>query len=354
MKSGNNRGKRRRIIFFLTTAFVLLVGAGLLEQLRAAVRNPVSAFQTPVPRTMEAPLTQAQPKATAIPATIGTTSAEPMEAARLLGEDTINIVLMGIDSNEEREEKGRGYRSDTIAILVIDVDIPSCTILSIPRDTRVKVRRLDDNGKVKSSFYNKINSSFHFGGGPDGYGHENLIYSLEKLLFDEFEGDFHLNYYASIDMDGIAKFADAVDGVPLALPYDMPGFGDKGDTVVLKGDQAQSFVRMRHGITGGSDLARVKRQQAFIRAFASRVKSMGAIQAVPRLWGALNSYVHTNIGIGQMLVLADLLNQLNLDEVEYVTLPGRCKTIDRRSYFVADTGKVRELALSLWGESNGR
>lgn len=354
MKSSNDRRKRRHLIFFVSLTLVLLLGAGVLEQLRGALRDPISAFQTPAPKTTEAAPIQAAPDPVAMPGTVGVTSAQSAEPMRLLGEDTINIVLMGIDSNEEREEKGRGYRSDTIAILVIDLDIPSCTVLSIPRDTRVKVRRLDDNGKVRSTQYNKINSAFNFGGGPDDYGHENLIYSLEKLLFDGLEGDFHLNYYASIDMDGIAKFADAVDGVPLTLPYDMPGFGDKGDTVLLKGEKAQSFVRMRHGITGGSDLARVKRQQAFIRAFASRVKSMGAIQAVPRLWSALNSYVNTNLGVGQMLVLADVLSNLNLDEVEFVTLPGRCKTIDRRSYYVADTDKVQEIALSLWGESNGK
>ncbi len=354
MKTDKNRLKRRRILFFISTAVMLLISAGAVEQLRASIRDPISAFQTPAPHGTQAPLSPAAtPGAATLPATIGEiglTSAEAASPSRLLGADTINIVLMGIDSNEEREEKGRGYRSDTIAILVIDVDEPSCTILSIPRDTRVKVRRLNDAGKVKSTQYNKINSAFNFGGGPKSHGHENLIYSLEKLLFDGLEGDFHLTYYASIDMDGIARFADAVDGVPIKLPYDMSGFGDKGDTVVLKGDKAQSFVRMRHGITGGSDLARVKRQQSFIRAFASRVKAMGAVEAVPRLWTSLNQYVHTNIGIGQMLVLGDLLSKLDLNEIKFVTLPGRCKTIDKRSYFVPNTEKVRDLALSLWGE----
>ena len=335
----NDRRQSRYFIIFLCLTLVLFSGAGMLQQLR----DP-HLSQTPAPQAAEADLE---------PETVDT-AAQSANSMRLLGEDTINIVLMGIDSNEEREEKGRGYRSDTIAILVIDLDIPSCTVLSIPRDTRVKVRRLDDHGRVVSTQYNKINSAFNFGGGPEEYGHENLIYSLEKLLFDGLQSDFRLHYYASIDMDGIAKFADAVNGVPVTLPYDMPGFGKKGDTVLLQGEKAQSFVRMRHGITGGSDIARVKRQQAFIRAFASRVKSMNPIQAVPRLWTALNSYVHTNIGIGQMLALADVLRDLNLDEVEFVTLPGRCKTIDRRSYYVADTDRVREVALSLWGESNGR
>ncbi|HWR21947.1 MAG TPA: LCP family protein [Feifaniaceae bacterium] len=328
MNTSNARRPSRYFILFLCLAFALFSGPGIIEQ--------------PAPQTAEAE-----------PETVDA-AAQSADSGRLLGEDTINIVLMGIDSNEEREERGRGYRSDTIAILVIDPDIPSCTVLSVPRDTRAFVRRLDDNGRVQSTQYNKINSAFNFGGGPEEYGHENLIYSLEKLLFNGLSGDFHLNYYASIDMDGIAKFADAVGGVPVTLSYDMPGFGKKGDTVLLKGEQAQSFVRMRHGITGGSDIARVKRQQTFIRAFASRVKSMNPIQTVPRLWTALNSYVHTNVGIGQMLVLAEVLSDLNLDGVEFVTLPGRCKTIERRSYYVTDADKVRALALSLWGESNGK
>jgi|GEM_PF-3876045 len=349
MQEKNRRYRRLSLIFF-SVAAVLALAASVLARLDALRSHPLDAFSTPSPLLGTA-APSPSPQAAALYADHRVSAADPnaYPAAQVFGNNTINIVLMGIDSNEEREKKGRGYRSDTIAVLVIDPDTPSCMVINVPRDTRAKVRRLSDSGRVTATMYNKINSAFEFGGGPNKHGAENLLASLDDLLTDDLPGDLSLTYYACIDMEGIAKFADAVDGVPVKLSTDVPGFGKKGDTVVLKGEQAQAFVRKRHGVTGGSDLARIKRQQAFIRAFASRVKGMGARQAVPRLWASLSSSVRTNLSVGQMLALADVLNRLDMSGVQFMTLPGHCKTIDRRSYYVPDSAKIRALALELWG-----
>lgn len=344
-------GRRRRgMLITLVALLLLFIGVGAVARLHALRADPLRAFTTPVPQQAQTPLAAPPPEATFLPAALMSLPTPTPVPSRVLGGDTINIVLMGLDSDTDREAAGRGWRSDTIAVLVIDVNAPACKVLSVPRDTRARVKRLNDDGEVLGTQYNKINSAFHYGGGPEAYGHENLIAALERLLFDGLESDFHLNYYASINMDGISAFADAVDGVPVTLGYDVPGFGEEGETIVLLGDQARAFVRLRHGITSGSDIGRIARQQAFIRAFASRVQDMGAREAVPRLWGALESYVHTNLNITQILILGDVLSRLSLQDVEFVTLPGRCKTIDGRSYFVPNTDKVRALALDLWGE----
>lgn len=42
----------------------------------------------------------------------------------------------------------------------------TCTLITVPRDTRVKIRKLDKNGEVVTSRYDKINAAFAYGGGP--------------------------------------------------------------------------------------------------------------------------------------------------------------------------------------------
>lgn len=347
MPSSDRRRRRRMLLAFFVLA-ALILGAGAAARLTALRSDPLRAFNTPVPAVIPSPAPQSP--VSFLPAALDPAPTPTQAPARILGANTINIVLMGLDSDTDREAAGRGWRSDTIAVLVIDVEKPSCTVLSVPRDTRARIERLSDSGKSLGWLYNKINSAFNYGGGPEELGHENLLASLEQLLFDGLESDFHLNYYASIDMDGIPLFADAVDGVPLTLEYDIPGFGKKGETIVLEGEQARTFVRLRHGVTGGSDIGRIGRQQAFIRAFASRVQQLGAREAVLRLWTTLAGNVHTNLNTEQILALGEVLSRLSLKNVEFKTLPGRCKTIDGRSYYVPNTRDVRTLALELWGE----
>ncbi|MDL2258686.1 LCP family protein [Eubacteriales bacterium OttesenSCG-928-K08] len=338
-------------IFLIIFGGVALVAIALVARFNFLREDPMLAFSTPAPRVITTPTPLAERverlNAPIIPYTPTPTPTLPPE--HVLGANTINIVLMGLDSDEEREAANRGYRSDTIAILVVDVKAPSCTVLSVPRDTRAKVQRLNSKGQVKSTQYNKINSAYNYGGGPDAFGADNLIVALESLLFDDLNSDVQLGYYASIDMDSVEKFADAVDGVPITLPYDIPNFGKENEEIVLRGEDARKFVRLRHGITGGSDIGRVERQQLFIKAFAKKIQQLGARDIIPLLWSSLAADIQTNLNTEQIMVLADLLARLDLEKCEFVTLPGYCKTIEGRSYYVPKTKEVKALALKLWG-----
>lgn len=353
--------KKGLLIAIGCTGTLLLAGFLFLARFQSLRQQPLRAFTTPTPsatptpshsgrQVVQAPLLAGNTGGQASTGSVTVTPAPTLEPMRVLGANTINLVLMGLDSDTAREAKGRGYRSDTIAVLVIDVNKPACTVINVPRDTRARVRKLNSSGKVIGTQYNKINASFQFGGGPEKFGHQNLIYSLEQLFFDGLKSDVNMGFYASIDMDGIAMFADAVEGVPVTLEYDIKGFGKKGERIVLQGEQARKFVRLRHGITGGSDIGRIGRQQAFIRAFAKRVQEMGAIEAVPRLWSSLAENVNTNLNTEQILVLADLLSRLKLDDVEFVMLPGSCKTIEGTSYYMPNTKKIKALSMQLWGD----
>ena len=356
MKNSDHRLLRAAIMATMVLAVLAMLAVSRLCVLRA---DPLKAFATPTPGPTPASTPRVQKEISIVDTIVGTTVPNTTASTivpvstqapeRILGANTISVVLMGLDSDDERERAGRGWRSDTIAVLVIDVRTPSCTVLHVPRDTRAQVQKRAES-RVKSVQYQKINAAFQYGGGPAENGHENLIDALKRLLFDGLESDVALQYYASIDMDGIAKLADSVGGVPLTLPYDVDSFGKAGEEVTLGGDRARAFVRLRHGITGGSDIGRVERQQLFIKAFAKKVQALGARETIPLIYTALGSEIHTNLNMEQLLVLADLLHRLDLDETEFIILPGACKTIDGRSYYMPATKKIQALALSLWGE----
>ena len=71
---------------------------------------------------------------------------------------------------------------------------------------------------------------------------------------------------------------DAIDGVEVCVPQDINdqehGIVIKAGTREISGKEALSYVRVRHVEgTDGSDLGRIKRQQAFIAAMSNKVLS---------------------------------------------------------------------------------
>ena len=72
------------------------------------------------------------------------------EEELIKAKEKVTILLMGVDKRED--DVGR---SDTMMIATIDPHLDKATLLSIPRDTRVKIR---------GRGYDKINAAFAYGG----------------------------------------------------------------------------------------------------------------------------------------------------------------------------------------------
>ena len=294
------------------------------------------AAATPSADAQDAP--SAEETATAAPTPVPTAN-----AAQELGGTKIAVTLLGIDSNEDREEKNMGSRSDVIVVCVIDVETPSCALLTIPRDTRVKIRKLDKSGNVKSTRTDKINAAYAYGGGDPANSCENALSAINGLLGTE------LYYYAAMDMDAIGPLVQAVGGITLTLPADIDGVGKEGETVTLNPDTAYTYVRKRKGVQGGSDLARTARQQVFFKALAQRIKELG-VSSVPAVWNAMSGRVTTNLTLSQMAALAGVLSKLDTNAIGTYTVPGKGKTIDGTSFYIADGGGTEELVRTLFGQ----
>lgn len=291
--------------------------------------------------SVQAPLQNKNP---GNPAPVATATPEPaVDPVIELGGGKIAITLLGIDSDEVREQKKMGSRSDVMIVCVIDVAAPSCSILTVPRDTRAKIRKLSKTGEVKSTRTDKINAAYAYGGGDPHISAENALFALNTLLGTD------LYYYAAMDMDGIGPLTDAVGGVTVTLPTDIEGVGREGQTVTLNAETAYTYVRKRKGVQGGSDLMRTTRQQIYIKALAKRVKELG-VSAIPALWNTMAQRVTTNLSLSQMVALGTVLSNINTDTIETHTLPGRSKTIDGTSFYIADKDETRKLVKALFGQ----
>ena len=197
-------------------------------------------------------------------------------------ENVVNILFLGIDTNEERSEQMMGYRSDMVMVCAVDVEAKTATLISIPRDTYTTVYKRDKStGAITEVLQQKINAAYAYGGGASHYSYQNACDCTELFLQREneletpldFTLDIPINFYAGVDMDGISKVATAVGGVEVTLDYAIPGVGSKGETVLLEGANAEEYIRNRHD-TGG-DLNRAERQRIFMLSLAKKNQKYG-------------------------------------------------------------------------------
>ena len=91
-------------------------------------------------------------------------------------ENIVNLLFLGIDSDDEREAQQLGYRSDMVMVCAVDVEAKTATLISIPRDTYTTVYKIDTStGEVSKVVQNRINTAFTFGGGFTRYSFSKFL-----------------------------------------------------------------------------------------------------------------------------------------------------------------------------------
>lgn len=253
-------------------------------------------------------------------------------------QDEVNLLLMGRDLDRDRHGrilKTRG-RTDTMMLAHIDFKDHSASILSIPRDTLVRIpgRR----GKRRVSYANAY-------GGPE----------LAMDTIERFTG-VRPDHYLLINFEGFEKAIDAIGGLEInvdkKLDYD-DNWGNlhihlKPGKQLLDGKQAIGFVRFRHSNTGvgDSDLVRISRQQEFLRATKAKLSSANVVFKVPRVLDIIRNDIKGDLTPAQMVCLARFVKSLPAGSgMKMVTIP----TIEGGGVFVrADVDATRKLVRQMF------
>ncbi len=131
--------------------------------------------------------------------------------------------------------------------------------------------------------------------------------------------------YCALNMDGLPVLTDSVGGVTVTVPNDSlaevdPGYA-KGAVVTLKGEDTEQFVRYRNTEISQSAIARMERQQEYIRAFGEALKKASADKAlVTDLYKAIEPYMVTNMGKSRFVDLTESVSEGK--KVNRWTIPG--------------------------------
>jgi LCP family protein required for cell wall assembly len=247
----------------------------------------------------------------------------------------LNVLVMGSDSRSDLRDAGpfggrrvSGARSDTTLLVHLAADRRSATVVSIPRDSMVPVPSCTDpNASLAGAPVRQFNSAFTLGG-PG---------CTVKAV--EANTGVRIDHFAVLNFEGFQAMVDALGGVDVCLPRPVKDRQSRLDlpagTSHVDGEQALAFVRVRHGIGNGSDLSRIKRQQAFLSSVVREATSTGLLLRPDRLVGFLDAATQSLTtdpawaSIKSLSATALSVRGLDARNVRFVTVPTSAYPADR-------------------------
>ncbi|GAA1059515.1 LCP family protein [Agromyces bracchium] len=250
-----------------------------------------------------------------------------------------NILLLGGDAGPDRE----GLRPDSIRVVSVDAETGQAVTIGLPRD--LANVPFDESSPLRATY-------------PDGYGANgvcdvdvcqlNSIYTEVELkspelypnavaegsepgieaMRDAAEGitGLTIQYYVLIDMAGFQQLIDALGGVTVNVPHDVPIHADETFTTVaewipageqhLDGYHALWYARSRHGT---SDYDRMARQLQIQEAVLAQFNAANVLSKFQEVAAAGSQVVKTDVPQSMLGYFVDLAGKTR--ELPIVDVP---------------------------------
>ena len=227
-----------------------------------------------------------------------------------LPDNWVNILLLGSDV-KYTDQYGR---TDSMIVLSVNLATKQAKLTSFMRDIWVSM-----DGRSKTG---KLNSACIYGG-P----------ALTMRTINECFG-LNLQYYALVNLSSMAEIIDLLGGLDLTVTeaemnalnkglFDlsplsgMEKLEEYGESVHLNGNQATAYARIRKI---DSDYKRTERQRYVLTQIAKRLQQENAGTIVSVIMKLL-SCVETNMNMTQLMTIAAVGLQMNMDDIPQFRVP---------------------------------
>ncbi|MFJ5608937.1 LCP family protein [Streptomyces sp. NPDC093221] len=282
------------------------------------------------------------------------------------GSKGTNFLLVGTDGRDGLDPATRKayhlggapcHCTDTIMLVHLSEDRSHASIVSIPRDTYV---RLPDQPSADASSPGSPPASASPPGTPSaapsatpsgtasGTGSAapaaevqadthpakiNQAYAdggpkLTVRTVEQLTG-VHIDHYLEVDFTSFMKTVDVIGGVPVCttrpLKDSYTGLDLPVGTTKLDGGQALQYVRARH-LDAAADLGRMQRQQRFVAQVIHKITSGGTLANPLELSRVASTVLGSvradqNLKAGDLIALAEGMKGLTASSSEFGSVP---------------------------------
>jgi LCP family protein required for cell wall assembly len=232
--------------------------------------------------------------------------------------EPLNILVMGSDERFGPNSDGSA-RSDTTILMHLSADRQRAYGISIPRDSLVTRPscKTEDGTRIPGGTDVMWNEAFALGG-P----------ACTIQQFEQTTGVF-VDHYIVVNFESFENMVDAIDGVPVCIPEPVVDpehhINIPAGTREIEGKEALSYVRARYTLGDGSDISRIKRQQAFVAGMVHKVMSAGTLARFDRLVRFLDAATKAlQTDLDNVIKIAKVgvgFQNIGLDNIQFLTVP---------------------------------
>ena len=204
-----------------------------------------------------------------------------------------NIALFGVDARDG--ELGKGTRSDTIIIASINQDTQEIKLISIFRDTYLK---------LSNDSYNKCNAAYAQGGPEQAISmlNANLDLDITDYVTVGFAGLIDaINALGGVDMEVTEAEISHLNNYQLTMSEEL-GVDyipvEKTGKQLLNGMQATAYCRIRY--TKGDDFRRAERQRDVLTAMMEKAKT-ASVGELTEMVNAVLPQVQTSLNVNEVI-----------------------------------------------------
>lgn len=267
------------------------------------------------------------------------------------------VLCMGVDRDGPMTEttlSGDGGQADGIFLLANDTARGSLKILLIPRDSMTEITKTDTswtetNGAKLGEVVDHLSLSYAYGDGREKsceYTKQAVSHLLMGLKIDS---------YMAADLEIIASLNDEVGGVTVTIPTMGMEQADPefvfGQTVRLKGEQAERFVRFRDTERDNSAISRMEQQKLYISGFFQAVKEKSRTESniTEHLFEMSQDYMVTDMAKDEYLKLAiNALEGERLTSASFKMAPGTGTATETYDEYYVDQEALVPILLDLF------
>lgn len=256
------------------------------------------------------------------------------ESIPVFKKERFTVLLVGVD---RRPGEITLSNTDTLIVASINTVNGKVALLSIPRDTQVTI---PGYGK------DKINAAARVSKGLN-----TTTALIQSLTGQPIDG------YVLTNFAGFKKIIDILGGITVTIEKDMYYVtGDAADGVInltkgsqhLNGQQALQYARFRQDAL--ADISRTARQQTVLRAMEKEFLQVKTVPKLPWIIPQMSKSVETNLTLGQLWSLTNVLLHFERPEISSQTLPGNFLTENGISYWKVDLQKSHAVVKRLFEE----
>ena len=256
--------------------------------------------------------------------------------------DISPVLFLGVDHADGLDDAiymGRGGRSDTIYVFLLNKKEKTNTLLSISRDAMTEVDVYNPEGEYYYSGVMQVTMQYAYGNSD-----KNSSLLAEKTISELLYGlDF--DAYLSVNLEAIGAVIDMLGGLTITMPEDYSYIDPrytKGAALTLNSWEVEWLLRYRDKSQLESNDDRMERQTMLLETAVAELKNRGILSMLSDILDVAKTHITTNAGLGTIKRIASY----DISEERY-SVPGENRAGEIHAEFYIDEPALMDLLVEL-------